>query len=323
MYSRIRLQFEVFDLEEAGNCRRADYLRVSWVSPITDEGTYCGKELPGPFTSEGNKMNLWFESDILENGQGFLATWTEVPPNNLIEGQTQGEFKTPNYPRNYPRNTKIVQTFAFPDGAKVEFKVVDFQTERSYDFFCINRLTPQSQVNIVFEWNPDTFKVSSFAEFLGFLEFSKWINFILSVFLRASLVHPNLWERLKVAILHHLLSLGRQCSATRLQHTMETSLTNKIKFDHILNVLINYRESLCSPSPQESKNEYYWCTCTPLDSDIYMYTSQDSPYQPIFCPIYHVTLSVWTCPAENGVLQLILLSKFSNLSIVDAKKYIR
>ena len=96
-------------------------------------------------------MNLWFESDILENGQGFLATWTEVPPNNLIEGQTQGEFKTPNYPRNYPRNTKIVQTFAFPDGAKVEFKVVDFQTERSYDFFCINRLTPQSQVNIVFE----------------------------------------------------------------------------------------------------------------------------------------------------------------------------
>ena len=138
MYSRIRLQFEVFDLEEAGNCRRADYLGVSRVSPSTDEGTYCGKELPGPFTSEGNKMNLWFESDILENGQGFLATWTEVPPNNLIEGQTQGEFKTPNYPRNYPRNTKIVQTFAFPDGAKVEFKVLDFQTEGCCDRLCIN-----------------------------------------------------------------------------------------------------------------------------------------------------------------------------------------
>ena len=96
-------------------------------------------------------MYIRFESDLLENGQGFLATWTEVKPTNLMEGRTQGEFKTPNYPKKYPRNTKIVQSFAIPDGAKVEFKVVDFQTERSYDFFCINRLTPQSQVNIVFE----------------------------------------------------------------------------------------------------------------------------------------------------------------------------
>jgi len=148
--SRIRLQFEVFDLEEAENCRRADFLRVFRVSPSSDLGAYCGKELPGPFTSEGNTMVLRFESDILENRQGFLATWTEVPPTNLIEGQTQGEFKTPNYPNKYPRRTKIVQTFSFPDGAKVEFKVVDFQTERCCDRFCINSpngrtSTPQSQ----------------------------------------------------------------------------------------------------------------------------------------------------------------------------------
>jgi len=129
--SRIRLQFEVFDLEEDEICGRADYVRVA-------SSIFCGKELPGPFISEGNTLYVGFESDLLENGQGFLATWTEVKPANLIEGQTQGEFKTPNYPKKYPRNTKIVQSFAIPDEAKVEFKVVDFQTERCCDQFCIN-----------------------------------------------------------------------------------------------------------------------------------------------------------------------------------------
>jgi len=129
--SRIRLQFEVFDLEETERCQRADYLSV-------DGRLYCGKELPGPFISEGNTMYIRFESDLLENGQGFLATWTEVKPTNLIEGRTQGEFKTPNFPKKYPKDTKIVQTFAIPDGAKVEFKVVDFQTERCCDHLCIN-----------------------------------------------------------------------------------------------------------------------------------------------------------------------------------------
>ena len=129
--SRIRLQFEVFDLEEAEVCRGADYVSVS-------SRPYCGKELPGPFISKGNSMNIYFESDILENRQGFLATWTEIKPTNLIEGRTQGEFKSPNYPKKYPRNTKIIQTFAIPDRAKVEFKVLDFKTNERFDHFCIN-----------------------------------------------------------------------------------------------------------------------------------------------------------------------------------------
>ena len=131
--SRIRLQFEVFDLEEASKCFKADYLSVSGSGRY-----YCGKELPGPFVSVGSTMSLAFESDILENRQGFLATWTEVKATNVIEGQTQGEFKTPNYPKKYPRNAYVTQTFDIPDGAKVEFKVLDFRTENRRDRFCIN-----------------------------------------------------------------------------------------------------------------------------------------------------------------------------------------
>ena len=173
--SKIRLQFEVFDLEEAERCRGADYVSVS-------SGVYCGKELPGPFISEGNKMFLRFESDLLENGQGFLATWSEVKPTNLIEGRTQGEFKTPNYPKKYPKNMNIVQTFVVPDGAKVEFKVVDFQTERCCDHLCINSpngeySNPDGKVNFKFTWNPDIFF---------------FLCFFFPVLLRASLIHPNL-----------------------------------------------------------------------------------------------------------------------------------
>jgi len=127
--SRIRLQFEVFDLEESANCR-ADYLTLHSI--------HCGKELPGPFTSEGNTMVIRFHSDYLVNRQGFLATWTEVKPPGLIERRTQGEFKTPNYPNKYPRHTRIRQIIAIPDGAKVEFKVLDFKTNDRFDHFCIN-----------------------------------------------------------------------------------------------------------------------------------------------------------------------------------------
>ena len=114
---------------------------------------FCGKELPGAITSRDNTMHIRFESDYLENRQGFLATWTEVPPPNLIRGRSQGEFKTPNYPKKYPKHTRIVQTFTIPDGAKVEFKVVDFETGERHDHFCINspnwktnRPSPDSQV---------------------------------------------------------------------------------------------------------------------------------------------------------------------------------
>ena len=133
--SRIRLQFEVFDLEESSKCFDADYLSVSGSGRY-----YCGQDLPGPFVSVKSTMSLTFESDILENRQGFLATWTEVKATNVIEGQTQGEFRTPNYPKKYPRNAYVTQTFDIPDGAKVEFKVLDFRTENCCDKFCINNL---------------------------------------------------------------------------------------------------------------------------------------------------------------------------------------
>ena len=145
--SRIRLQFEVFDLEETPDCR-ADYLEIR-----ADFLAICGKQLPGAITSRDNTMHIRFESDYLENRQGFLATWTEVPPPNLIRGRSQGEFKTPNYPKKYPKHTRIIQTYTIPDGAKVEFKVVDFETGERHDHFCINspnwktnRPSPNSQV---------------------------------------------------------------------------------------------------------------------------------------------------------------------------------
>ena len=144
--SHIRIQFEVFDLEETPICR-ADYVMLSRVVELSRkyEATpaitrfFCGKDLPGPFTSWNNKLHIRFESDYMKNGQGFLATWKEVPPMGLIKGRTQGEFKTPNYPEKYPKHHRMKQTFAIPDGAKVEFKVVDFQLgEHHQDHFCIN-----------------------------------------------------------------------------------------------------------------------------------------------------------------------------------------
>jgi cubilin len=135
--TKIDLKFEVLDIEriEGTTCRLVDYVNVCKNNYCGGQ-YFCGKTIPPIIRSKSNKMTVRFFSDYNQNGQGFLATWKQVLPEDVIEGQTEGVFTSPNYPNKYPPNTKVSKSFVIPQNSKVEFTVVDFNTEGGYDLFC-------------------------------------------------------------------------------------------------------------------------------------------------------------------------------------------
>ena len=152
-FSTIELNFEVFDLElEGGSCREHDYITIDGHQNITIDGQYynydydyydifCGEDKPPRQTSQRNTLTVKFYSDYSDTRQGFLATWRQVLPAPLVEGRTEGEFKSPNYPNDYPRRTDIIEYYSLPEADQIEFTVVDFQTEGCCDRFCIDLVT--------------------------------------------------------------------------------------------------------------------------------------------------------------------------------------
>lgn len=137
--TKIELKFDMFDLEESNNqqCSDGDYVRISQRGRNHNSPYFCGKTNPPVFKSFGNKMVVQFFSDFNLNARGFLATWKEVLPKNLIDGQTEGELRTPNYPNKYPRNARVRRYFVIPQNSRIEFRVIDFQTELGYDKLCV------------------------------------------------------------------------------------------------------------------------------------------------------------------------------------------
>ena len=70
-------------------------------------------------------MTVMFYSDESENKQGFQAKW------KAIENPTSGEFKSPNYPKNYNTNDFVTQILEAPKGSRIQINIVDFRIDAS------------------------------------------------------------------------------------------------------------------------------------------------------------------------------------------------
>merc|ERR1719481_1857408 len=130
--STVRLVFTQFELEGPlrGECVH-DYLKVL-DSDDTTLATLCGSEVPKLLQSQSNKMTVKFYSDESENKQGFQAKW------KAIENPTSGEFKSPNYPKNYKNREYVYQLLEAPKGSRIQINIVDFRIEKGYDFLTID-----------------------------------------------------------------------------------------------------------------------------------------------------------------------------------------
>ena len=94
---------------------------------ITELARLCGDKRPQPLKSQRNKMILEFYTDESVNKQGFQANWKS------LKSPTSGEFKSPNYPKNYPSNQRIEQILEASKGTRIEITITDFHTERCCD----------------------------------------------------------------------------------------------------------------------------------------------------------------------------------------------
>jgi hypothetical protein len=73
---RIQIKFTLFDLEAHTRCR-FDYLELrdgdNSESPLINR--FCGREIPRPVVSTGNKVWVKFRADSTFTGQGFRAEY--------------------------------------------------------------------------------------------------------------------------------------------------------------------------------------------------------------------------------------------------------
>ncbi|GCB63458.1 hypothetical protein scyTo_0004424 [Scyliorhinus torazame] len=106
----VALNFRFLDLERDTLCRY-DYIDV-YNGHVNGQrlGRFCGTSKPGAIVSTGNKMMVQMLTDANTAGNGFVAMYSAVRPNQRNDQfcgghleKSPGSFKTPNWPdHDYP-----------------------------------------------------------------------------------------------------------------------------------------------------------------------------------------------------------------------------
>ncbi|KAK3783547.1 hypothetical protein RRG08_005003, partial [Elysia crispata] len=165
---QVHLNFSEFSLEEANGCS-FDYVFIRDGNNQSAEmlTKKCGFSIPCPITSTGNEMFIEFRSDGSVTKSGFQATWSAdnttistnmptptvpsstVPPvcGKILTGNG-GIFQSPNFPGNYPDNTRCVWTITTDPGFQVHLNFSEFSLEEangcSFDYVFIRDGNNQS-----------------------------------------------------------------------------------------------------------------------------------------------------------------------------------
>ncbi|CAK8682879.1 unnamed protein product [Clavelina lepadiformis] len=102
----VQLDFLDFNVEYHTNC---DYDYVLVMDGRTGDGEllgkFCGSSQPPTTKSLGNEMLVRLRSDPFTTGSGFRATYSIAACGGTLVG-VAGNMMSPNYPSNYPTNTK-------------------------------------------------------------------------------------------------------------------------------------------------------------------------------------------------------------------------
>ncbi|XP_065344562.1 cubilin [Cloeon dipterum] len=128
----------------ANNCSKDyveafDFIDNDWKSL----GKACGRAVPRPFNSTGNRMRVVFHSDNTTSGDGFAAIWN-VNCGGLIRAK-EGYISSPSYPSNYGKFLNCKYTILAPRKT-ITYSFLDFNLEQGfqdcrYDNVTIRRYT--------------------------------------------------------------------------------------------------------------------------------------------------------------------------------------
>ncbi|XP_062851362.1 cubilin [Trichomycterus rosablanca] len=138
----INLWFHDFSLEDSNTCS-SDSLTLRDESGII--GKYCGKSVPKPVVSLGNRLVVYFDTNDRKTEKGFRAAYRAVDPEmvteivgagGLLQGE-QGELGTPGFPeKNYENGVVYQWRIAVPAGERVQLKFTAFDLvpESCFDY---------------------------------------------------------------------------------------------------------------------------------------------------------------------------------------------
>ncbi|KAK3106526.1 hypothetical protein FSP39_021900 [Pinctada imbricata] len=135
---RVILTFTHMDIENHDSCRH-DSVTVydgnnEGASVI---GTYCGRTVPQPITTQGSAMFVTFVSDPSVQTSGFRATYTKsVSSCGGDFTAERGSFTSPGYPNEYPHNTECVWRIRTSPGNRVmvSFGMFSFESHDNCNF---------------------------------------------------------------------------------------------------------------------------------------------------------------------------------------------
>ncbi|KAK7476342.1 hypothetical protein BaRGS_00032401 [Batillaria attramentaria] len=144
----VQLNFTSFHLDTRTNGHCQDYVEVYDGSSATSiiGGPYCGSTLPPSLSSNETSMFIRFHTDsfINANSNGFTATYkaikkgkrrkTELPFHCASQMMTasEGNFTSPGFPSQYPRDTYCIWTITVHPG---------YAIEATFDEFSVGRLS--------------------------------------------------------------------------------------------------------------------------------------------------------------------------------------
>ncbi|CAG0888617.1 unnamed protein product [Darwinula stevensoni] len=120
-------------------------------------GRFCGSTSPPPIAASSNWLYIRFVTDGMNELSGFTATISNidlpcgsVAPINVTT--SVGEISSPNYPDNYPVNTRCRWVLAAPEGQQVTltFKTMDIERSSSCakDGLIVSDVLPDSSTGV-------------------------------------------------------------------------------------------------------------------------------------------------------------------------------
>nr|VZI15896.1 unnamed protein product [Spirometra erinaceieuropaei] len=130
----VLLTFENFELEEQSDCS-SNYVEIldglSKASPVLCK--VCGSNLPASITSTKNSMTVKFVSDGGLDNNRFTARFRHVISCGDYIKADNGNISSPDYPNNYPPNSKCIWRIEVPVGFSVLLTFESFDLEEETD----------------------------------------------------------------------------------------------------------------------------------------------------------------------------------------------
>lgn len=127
--SYLQLTVADLDLESVSSCS-LDYIEFSEMVNKQKKilGKYCTIPNPPVMTTAGNKLSVFFRSDVSVQGRGFQLQYSTVC-NNTVKGMS-GVIESPNFPYSYPRNLNCLWNIEVSQGnnINISFTHIDLET---------------------------------------------------------------------------------------------------------------------------------------------------------------------------------------------------